>query len=758
MKKIICLVSALSLIVLIQIGAAQQHDYPAYPKTDIVIEHLEASLDINDQMQINGDASYSVRFNIGVSDSLQLNAERMQISDVLVNDRTMDFEFNDDKLTVFLAEEFNRNDTATIALTYSTEPVFGFLKNYGGTMFTSQLPRSTSHWLPVIDHPGMTMTTDITVNHPSSKKVVMTGRQASNSVISVEQEESRFESRYPVPVTSLFLAIGAFQTESRTINQIQYHIHSEQPNGANFDKYELIELAGESINRMEELTGVEYPYSDIHIIILNDLVWEDRTFGAGAILADADFAIEDQIKYGIAGQWAGVLLREMQWSEPEALQLLMGYFAQELDFQSVERESMQEWDSLYKATSLDNVDRFRYYVEGDEHFKNILLQSLSNLFDQRDYPVTWEDFSRVVYRSTGQPLREKPHFEEREVEEEQIYYYSVSLDYNEEEGEVRVRFDALDDTIDELVSVNVTQYMFNETRERELTFTGSSDEIVLNVPADIENLVLEIDERDDIRLEKQKPFLFWLYQIRNGEEAEHRKDAAAGLRDYSDNPDLQLALLDIIEMETEPEVYAEIVRTLSFVTGGASGTSQLFLDRIGTNHPENVRLEAVRALASYGENDMVISRLQSLIRSAENDDLRREAIHSLAAITDLSRFATITESMMLEEAVLDQVPLMLENLAAKGGEERAVQLSRTFLSSEFPYEIRSRVLQLVLNQDSSQQGWERRIEALISDSDPRIRYLSVGGLKHLSPENRQEIIEFRLAEEFDERVYRAINE
>jgi hypothetical protein len=300
--------------------------------------------------------------------------------------------------------------------------------------------------------------------------------------------------------------------------------------------------------------------------------------------------------------------------------------------------------------------------------------------------------------------------------------------------------------------------MFNDTRERELTFTGSSDEIVLSVPADIENLVLDIDERDDIRLEMQKPFMFWLYQLRNDEDAENRKEAAAGLRDYSDNPDLQLALLDIIEMESESEVYTEILRTLSFATGGASGTSQMFLERTGANHPENVRLEAVRALGSYGDNDMVISRLQSIIRSDVNDDLRREAIHSLAAVTDLTRFANITESMMLEDAVLGKVPLLLENLAAKGGEERAVQLSRTFLSSEFPYDIRSRVLRLVLANDSSQQGWERRIGELISDRDPRMRYLSVEGLQHLSSENRHEIIESRRAEEFDERVYRAIDE
>ncbi|CAN5116768.1 hypothetical protein BH23BAC3_BH23BAC3_09710 [soil metagenome] len=758
MKKIVCLLSALSLLVLLQIGVAQQHDYPAYPKTDLVFEHLDAILEINEQMQIRGEVTYTVRFKIGVTDSLQLLAGRMQIDDVLVNDRTMNYEINDDKLTVFIDEQFNRNDTATIHINYTTEPAFGVLKNYSGTMFTSQLPRSASHWLPGLDHPGISMTTNFTVAHPSSQKLVMTGRETGNSVISVEQEETRFESRYPVPITSLFLVLGDFQSESRTINTIQYHIHSEQPNGVDIEKYQLMELASEAVQTMEELTGAEYPYRDLHIVMVQDLVWEIRTFGAGSILADMEFSSEEQIKYGIMGQWAGVMLREMQWSQPEALQLLMGYFANELDLEAVERESMQDWDSLYKATSLDNINRFSHYLQNDEHMEMIMNESLTTLFDQRDYPVSWNDFSRVVYRTTGQPLFEKPHFEAPEIEEEQIYHYQVNIEHAEEENEVMIRFQALDDAVDELVSVSINEYSFNASRERELTFTGSSDEIVLSVPAGIENLVLSIDERDDIRLELQKPFMFWLHQIRNGETADQRKDAAAGLLDYSDNPDLQLALLDIIEMDSDPDVYAEIVRTLSFVTSGASGTSQLFLDRTGSGQPENVRTEAVRALASYGENDMVISRLQSIIRSAETENLRKEATHSLAAVTDLTRFTTITESMILEESVLNDVPLLLENLAAKGGEEKTVQLSRTFLSSEFPYEIRSRVLLLVLNHDQSQQGWERRIEPLLNDRDPRIRYLSVGGLQYLSNQKREQLIDIRLAEEFDERVYRAIEQ
>ena len=756
MKKLIVLVSVTISFIFAQTGTAQQFDYPAYPKMDLTYTKLEATLEIDEQSQIRGDVLYSVQFNIGVSDSIQIDAERMAVEDVLVNEQTMDYEFSEGKLTIFLEDEFERGDNTSIRIVYTTDPVFGVLQNYSGTIFSSQLPLSTSHWLPLPDHPGVRFSTDISVIHPSSRKLVMTGRRVSNEVISVDQERTRYRSQYPVPATALFFAVGAFQTNTRTINNTRYHIHIEQPSDAELDTYSLMGLADEMVQQMENSTGREYPMGDLHILMMNDIVWENRTFGAGTALVDLTYSAEDQIKFGVAGQWAGVMLREMEWSEPEAIQLLMGYAAGELELDSIARDSMQEWDSLYKGISSDNLHRFRYKLDTDQKLSRVLSESLPSLFEEADYPLGWTDLSRIIYRTTGQPYFEKPAFVEPEPEEEMLYYYEVQVQHDEDENEVVFRFNAAETAVDELVSVNVLEYTFNEMNERDLTFTGTNDEIVMSVPAGIENVVLNIEEREDIRLEVQKPFMFWIYQLRNDDSADRRREAAAALRAFSDNPDLQLALMDIIEMESDSGVYSEIVRTLSYVTDGASGTAQLFLDRTGSGQPEGVRVEAVRALGSYPGNDMVISRLQSVIRSSDAANLREEAIRSLAAVTDLERYTTITESLIVQENVFHEVPLLLENLAAKGGEERTVQLAETFLSSEFPYSIRRSALAQILALDQSQQGWERRIENLMSDRDPRIRYMAVEGLQYLSGSSRQEIITERLTEEFDERVYRAL--
>ena len=759
MKKTVYLLLITFLLLITRCVIAQQHDYPSYPKTDFDIELLDGSIEISEQMQIRGDVSYFVRFNVGVTDSVHLDAERIQIEDVLVNDRTMDYEFSSNQLTIFLDEQFERGDTADIRLIYTAQPGFGLLKNYSGTIFTSQLPMSRSHWLPVLDHPGVIMSTDLTVTHPSSRTLVMTGSEVSNSVVSVDQEETRFRSQYPVPVTALFFAIGAFEENARTVNNIRYKIYDEQPNGDRPDTYQLQNVAAEAVQKMENITGVEYPHSDLHIVLMSDLVWENRTFGAGAVVADLSRSLENQIKYGIAGQWAGVMVREMEWNDPYAVQFLQGNFANELDItEPAERDSLQQWDDLYSAVSMENIERFRALADENQQIVSLLPDIFSSMFNVREHPVGWQDLARMIYRESGQPFFERPRIPEPAMAVEEGYSYNVSIDHQEADAEVNVRFRTSKEAVEELVSVNVKLFTFNEVKNSELTFTGASDEIVVTVPSNIENISLNVKNRNDIRLDVKKPFMFWIYQLRNGENAAERIEAAKALQNYTDNPDLQLALLDFIEMESEAKVKAEIIKTLSGVTDGASGTSDLFLDRTGSNQPMGVRIESLRALAAYDQNERVISSLRSLIRSTGKPDIRKEAIQSLAEVTDLDQFTNIAESMIVEESVLYQVPLFLEIMAQKGSQERVVRLSETFLSKEFPYEVRSRALQLILDYDRSQRGWEERIENLIDDPDPRIRYISTRGLEYLSDEKRAEIIDARIIEEFDERVCRRLSE
>lgn len=755
-------VTILSFLFLIQFSVqhlqAQSYDYQPFPQLDVSYEHMEGELDISPQGEIRGDISYDIRFNVEKSDSIQLHAVRMLVENVLIDERTMDFEMHNDTLIVYLDETFSRSQLANLRVVYSTSPSFGVLRTYRGTIFSSQLPQSTRHWLPISDYPSTQLSYDLTVRHPAAKSLVMGGSLVSNEVESVDTEVTRYRSSTPRPVTSLFFAFSDFVSTNRVISSRNIRMHVEQPNRVELSPDELITLANETIQRMEDLTGTEYPYGNLHLVAVHDLMWEHRTFAAGVILIDVNNDVEQQIMFGVMGQWAGIQLREMQWSDANALQLLHGYFGIQLGLTSVNLDTLQPWNSLYKKLSADNLDRYKYQFENSSSTGGYLTASKEALFDDPQYPFTWQDFTRKVYRVTGRMLTEKPVFETPQVEEEIIFEYSVVMDVEESAQEATLRFTSDGPAVNELVTTQVTQYTFDETTTNELTFTGGSDEVVISLQPGIENIELSILNRDDINLNVEKPFMYWIYQLQNSETDQQRVNAAVGLRQYAENPDLQLAILDMIRNETSSEVKAEILETLRMVTEGASGTSQLFIERVGQDQPQTVRLTAVRALGAYQGDDRVIQTLQSIIRSAEADELKIAAINSLADVTDRETFGSITESLVVRETVLMQVPVLLESLRDKGALEQAVQLSDTFLSAEFPYTVRVGAMDVILNSDSSREGWANRLDTLLSDNDPRIRYRAVAGLEFMAPDERSQLIDTRLLEEYDERVASALRQ
>ncbi|MFO7845771.1 MAG: HEAT repeat domain-containing protein [Balneolaceae bacterium] len=751
MKKLLLLTTGI-LLTCLQSIFAQSYDFPPYPQMDFTIEHLTGEVEFDDRDQLRGDVQYRVRFLSEQSDSLMLDAVRMQVDDVLMEERTMDFEVHNDTLVVYLDDTYARNQTASLRILYNTQPVFGVHRTYRETLFASQLPKSTRHWLPTTDHPGTSFTYELTARHPASKQFVMSGRRVSNEVVTVDTEETQYQSDTAIPVSSLFFALGDFESTSRTIGQREIHLYTEQPNSDEIDEDNLIDLARETISRVEELTGREYPYRDLHMVGLHDRFWETRTFGAGSLIFDVSNSQNDQVIYGIAGQWAGVLLREMEWENSEPLQLMHGYFASQTDLQNIEQDTLHPEASLYSALSAGHINRYRTFVENKPDIERTLSAAKEAFFEQGQYPLTWQDYAVIVYRQTGLFPSEKPEFTEPEPAAEQEYVYDVAVGLNDAEDEATISVNAQDVPIEELVTVSAELIGISDTRTREITFSGESDEVVVSLPSGIENIELMIEDREDVRLSVQKPFMFWIYQLQNSKSADSRKRAAAGLRDFTDNPDLQLALLDIIRNEDDAAVKGEILHTLSRVTRGASGTADDFLELAGDDQPVEVREQAVRALEDYEGNNRVINALQSLIASDDPPEIKSLAIRSLAGIADTEQFSGMVESLITREQVLYQVPELLNSLAVSGAAEKAVELSDTFLSAEFPYPVRAGVLRIILENDESQQGWGDRIESLISDRDPRIRYLSVRGLQYVDEENRNRIIRTRQAEEFDERI------
>ncbi len=749
----------LTLSLQVEVTFGQETDFLAFPERVADYEHLELNLEITEDLDIRGDALYTFNLLRVDSDSIRLNAVRISMETIELNGEEADFRIDDDQIIIKIPEELSVEESHQLRIQYRANPVFGVFKNRNGTIWSSGMPASVRHWLPVKDHPRNSFTTDINLIFPTGNEAVFAGERGNTEVESVDLQRVRFQSDERIPVSSLRFAIGDFVRTQSTVGDHQITLYSERDLLGDDELGELLNDARDTFQFTLETLGSEYFSRVLNLIVLDDHHWETRPYGAGTVFAYTSLGfLSEQIASGVIGQWLGVQLREEQWSDPDAILLLQAWLLEQsgLNIELPSESPDMFVESIYNHFGMDSRAAWRSFFRSDdsERYKAALNNfDFSGLKEQSEV-VNWYDFTTFLYNRTGRNLMEKPSPETPEMddEDEQIPVYRVVYHHNEEEERLRLEFIGEDATIDELVSLRVREVTFNDEREREITFTGTRDEVHLNVNRGIENLTLYAEDDQQVKLKPEKPFRFWIYQLQHDEDAEKRREAAVGLRNFTENPDLQLALLDIIDSEENEEVFAEALKTLSYVTNGASGTDQLFTQRYSGNAGRAVQLAIVEAYSDYNGNERVISQLQSILQNTAYTDVQRQAVRSLSAIADDSRFQSISESALTNEAIEPIAPFILRELARANDADTAVSIASSFLDDRFPYRNRVEVLDLLLDYDRSSDRWVRRINHLLEDNDPRIRMRALDGLQFLDSSERNAIIDERLYEEYDDRV------
>ncbi|MCC5914985.1 MAG: HEAT repeat domain-containing protein [Balneolaceae bacterium] len=773
----------ITAVTMIQIQAQDNSwDVELFPEMPYSFEHLDAEVNISETGVIEGDILYTIRFLDQDADSIVLDAPGIEILRTVINDESAEYYQRSDQLVVYTAREYDRDDEIALRIQYRAEPRFGLHESAKGTFWTSNLPRSTSHWLPVKDHPLVEFSLDLVITHPAGQNVISNGRMGDTEVVSVDEELTTFSANNrKVTPGGLTLVSGNIERLATTMEsngrshlsddaashfqrRSDSHIHLWSETSA-VDTSSVIRAAGEAFAKMSRETGRTYPFRDLNIVVLEDSAWETRPYGSGTLYLFIDQgSIEEQAHRGVMSQWIGAKLREPRWSDSEAIHLLQAYWLDRVygTVSSPDQDGYEE-KRPYHTYTTKSLSQWQKSLENDDwsRLRRVLDENSERFLSSDINTLSWNSLADIVYNISGRTFFDIPNMESAasdDSQEESIREYLAQMEWDEDERTVRITFTALGESIDELVTVQATEFTFLDEKEHEITFTGESDAIELNVSSNIENLKLHTPDRDNLILSEEKPFSFWIYQLREDEDADRRKEAARALSGFPENPDLQLALTDMFSVEENPEVYAEIVRSLGAITAGASGTDQIFMDRATNRYPIVVREAALESLAYFRDNDSVISRLRSVAGQSSEGTLRRTAIRSLSEVTSLDAFRNISENLITRDEVLSEVPMILQLLAEKGEVEAAVQFSFTFLAEGFPYSVRSEVLELVLRHDESRSAWEDRLPGLLADRDPRVRYRATEALERVGSQVRGEIVADALAEEHDERVRRKLSD
>lgn len=758
-------------------GFAQDRswDFQAYPPLEISITHASGNIQIDEAGTVGGTITYDIFFKNSFTDTLFFDAVELDIRSVRINDIDADYLVSDDQLNILVPEPFTAGSEGTVEIRYSGKAGFGFHQSDSQILWSSALPRTTSHWLPVIDSPRISFTSDFEFHYPSGRQLIFNGRHESGEIVSVDQESAIYRSERPVSPDGLRLVIGSFDYHGNSASDMpgssafsgsqapQIHLYSEKP-----DQLSLLESAAEYFINIQNYLGQPFPFDDLHIVYLDDSQWEVKQTGSGILYLFEDAGdLDHQLKTGMISQWTGESLRAVSWQRSEPLMMMQAFLLNEVFDASLSLRNVLEPYDLYSAHTRSEWQHF-FREEASDKLKEAFQSAvLSYRYDGSEV-TDWNLFAEKLYQESGTPWFsgfQKPELEmpATETPEEESPEISVSVPATryhariqwEEGGErAEIFFNAEDEIINELVTVRVEEITFSGRNVHEVTFTGASDGVVIAVNRVLENIKLTVMGRDDVELLTDKPLMFWIYQLQNDNEPERRREAARALASVEDNPDIQLALNDLLRTESDAAVYAELLRSLGTLTEGASGTDELFMQQTGQDQPTAVRLAAAEALGNYHGNEMAIRQLRSLIVQANSRELRREAIRSLQNITDSERFIAETEPLLTREQLLPEVPLILNLYAEHGNPEKAVEISNDFLEGEFPLQVRLDFISLIAQYDRSPDNWENRLPVLLNDPHPAIRYHAVQALEYIPQDRRDELIQIVLDQEFDERIRR----
>jgi len=748
---------------------AQNWDYELYPRADIELIHLDAEIKIESDGRIEGDIMYTATLKNSFADTIFFDAASLDIQSVTLNGSVADFIVQDLKLIIIPDEPFPRDAEIQIGINYEGFPSFGIHQSATGTIWTSLLPLTTRHWLPIIDSPRTQLLTDLIITHPAGTTVASNGRKGVSEVIDTEYEQTSFSTENRVSASSLGWALfNDVQTVSTVTSESvrnSYSIFSRRSDpqlyvytetGQNPEEFLL--TAAAVYNRVINEMDMEIPYGDLQIMILEDDFLETKQTGEGLLFVyENKGSIKAQIERGIVAMFSESVIKSPSWSDSDAARIAEAFLLSQFDV-DLTGDEKRTFDP-YNIYSVQNGLKWQHFLT--QEAPDAFVEGVEIMFNKRSLETPqifgWSKFSDMIYDVTGRAWAEgfEPQVPEPEAEDT-TYSYRAVIEWEEGSTTAEIRFAADSIATDELVTVEAEVVGLSETQVRELTFTGASDGVVLNVPSMLQNIKLTIQGRNDIELNSEKPFLFWMYQLRNDDEEERRAEAASGISSYSDNPDIELLLNDVLRSEESDMVIAEVLNAMSEITDGASGTDERFMQFSGSNYAMNIRIAAVEALSNYGGNERVISRLQSMVRQESNETLQQKALISIGEITEPQRFANISESFITQGIVPDQSSFLLNILAGKGAGEQAVELADRALSQDLAFQEKKEVVKFLISVDQSPGNWMNRLADLLQSPHPGVRITAAKAIGKLSVNDRNSIIESVMQNEFDERVRRAL--
>jgi hypothetical protein len=727
--------------------------YAAYPDLPFTIEKLDLEMSIDPQQPMMiSEGTYTIMSRNPELSEIVFNTSESQIEDILINGEQANFKVSSDSLIITLAEAISTGNRMELTIKWTSNSRYGINKDVYGNLWSSLNPKSRRYWIPLPDHPEVSFILNTTFTIPTELSVITHGTKVSDDLTSVDQKTVQWNSEEKIPVSGLTFALGSYETISARSSVKQVSLFANENALLPEVREGLLDIAVSTLKDYEQKVSFEFPYRSLNVVVLPDHHWEEIQSGAGVIYLYQNMgSLATQLRRGIAGQWFGNYHRYLNTTDHryEFLKVLMA--------------NTDNTDQLNNDGNLQSVHRWNIWEKGIEtinenYLKEVIKGSFGNMMQQFDGVTGWDDYADLWYDKVGLYWDSLPEPQVTETQERTEStnepVYNVEYIYDELNGSLLLAFESEGDPIETLVSVEATAYSFTDTTKTELTFTGAEDTVGVNLSSGIDYLTINIPEYPDLILNESKPFMFWIGQLRD-QDPENRIQAAESLRAFSDNPDLQLALRDVMGQEQNEKVRAAMLETLSSITKDATGTEETFISYVNSDNIAT-QLSGLKALANYEGNESAAYTVRNKLIRTEEDTVFNTGLRTYIKIAPVSDLISLAERFEGSDNNDHKALKTLKAVIETDTTGSALQLADRYALGNYPYEVRNEALQMLIDNNTSAGYWDETLNALKEDRDARIRYHALEAVKHLGPDQRDELLSSMLNEELDPRVIRRI--
>ena len=565
---------------------------------NLVHTKLKVNFNFKDK-ELNGEAWVTAKPYFYSSNTITLDAKSMLLHEVSLNDKKLDYTYNDFKINIQLPKIYNKDEKFTIYVKYTARPekikaegsaaisdakglyfinADGSDTNKPTQIWTQGETEANSAWFPTIDSPNQKTSQEIFITVPKKFITLSNGKLISKTETATTRTDYWKQDQKHAPYLT-FIGVGEFEIVSDSYKNIPVNYYVEKQY-APYAK-DIFGLTPEMIGFFESKLGVDYPWNKYSQIVVRDyvsgamenttaVVHGEQAYQKPGQLIDEN-KHENTIAHEIFHHWFGNLVTSESWSNltlNESFANYSEYLWREHKYGKVNAEMhLFEQVEAYKNGQNESKNLVRFnYDDREDMFDlvsynkgGVILHMLRNYLGDEAFFTGLKGYLTAFKYKTAEVPQLRLIFEELTGKDlnwffNQWYYNAghpkleISYDYNTLRKTVTVNILQVQQqtfqfpfTIDIFEKGNKIRHrVFVEGKDASFTFPYTKQPTLIQVNAD-NVLLCDISEN--------KVLSDYIFQLKNADNYAHRREALLEVAKKQDDKDAFNAVVDAMNDE-----------------------------------------------------------------------------------------------------------------------------------------------------------------------------------------------------------------